>query len=149
MKIISGGQTGVDRAALDVALELKIPCGGWCPLGRLAEDGRIDDRYPLKETSSEIYAQRTRWNVRDSDATLLLMWGKLSSGTKLTYEIAIKMKKAPLVVDMLQEKNPQNIYDWIQKNKVEVLNIAGSRETSKSEKIYLEAYDLLKKVFTL
>src|SRR5262245_51361441 len=71
-KIVSGGQTGVDRAALDVALELGIPCGGWCPKGRLAEDGPIPERYPLKETTLRVYPQRTEWNVRDSDGTLVL-----------------------------------------------------------------------------
>jgi predicted Rossmann-fold nucleotide-binding protein len=71
-RIISGGQTGVDRAALDVALELGIPCGGWCPKGRLAEDGSIDLRYPLKETNSSEYRERTEKNVEDSDGTLIL-----------------------------------------------------------------------------
>ncbi|MHC4448286.1 MAG: YpsA SLOG family protein, partial [Planctomycetota bacterium] len=71
-KIVSGGQTGVDRAALDVAMELGVPCGGWCPQGRLAEDGEIDARYPLTETSRAHAAQRTEWNVRDSDGTLII-----------------------------------------------------------------------------
>ena len=71
-KIISGGQTGVDRAALDVALELGLPCGGWCPRGRRAEDGPIDPRYPLTETPWDGYPQRTEWNVRDADGTLIL-----------------------------------------------------------------------------
>lgn len=72
LKIVSGGQTGVDRAALDVALELGLPCGGWCPKGRKAEDGVIHSRYPLKETPSEEYNERTTWNVRDSDGTLIV-----------------------------------------------------------------------------
>ena len=71
-KIVSGGQSGVDRAALDFALENKIPCGGWCPKGRLAEDGRIHHRYPLRETSSTDYRVRTQANVEDSDGTLIL-----------------------------------------------------------------------------
>jgi hypothetical protein len=71
-RLVSGGQSGVDRAALDVALALGIPCGGWCPKGRKAEDG---ERYPLKETPSAGYSQRTRWNVRDADGTLILTWG--------------------------------------------------------------------------
>ena len=80
-RIVSGGQTGVDRAALDVALELSIPCGGWCPKGRKAEDGALPARYPLKETPSEEYAQRTTWNVRDSDGTLILTHGAPTGGT--------------------------------------------------------------------
>src|SRR5262249_20137195 len=83
-RLVSGGQTGVDRAALDAALEVGVPCGGWCPKGRKAEDGRIDDRYPLCETPSAAYSQRTRWNVRDSDGTLVLAWGEPTGGTLLT-----------------------------------------------------------------
>jgi hypothetical protein len=74
-EIISGGQTGVDRAALDVARDLGIPCGGWCPKGRRAEDGRIADRYPLQETSSSDYSVRTKSNVREPDGTLLCSLG--------------------------------------------------------------------------
>src|SRR5438876_1977372 len=87
-KIISGGQTGVDRAALDVALELGIPCGGWCPQGRRAEDGVIPARYPLRETPWWGYPQRTEWNVRDSDGTLILAEGEPDRGTVLTRELA-------------------------------------------------------------
>lgn len=71
IKIVSGGQTGADRAALDWALAHGVPCGGWCPKGRKAEDGPIDLKYPLKETPSSSYIQRTEWNVRDSDATVV------------------------------------------------------------------------------
>jgi hypothetical protein len=76
-RLVSGGQTGVDRAALDVALKLGIPCGGWCPRGRQAEDGVIPARYPLAETPSEGYSERTRWNVRDADATLTAETGAI------------------------------------------------------------------------
>src|SRR5947199_5509021 len=86
--IVSGGQTGVDRAALDVALELGLPCGGWCPRGRRAEDGPIPAHYPLCETRSPIYPVRARWNVRDSDATLILTRGRADRGTALTREPA-------------------------------------------------------------
>lgn len=74
-QIISGGQTGVDRAGLDAALGLGIPCGGWCPRGRRALDGRIPDQYPLRETEARNYNRRTEWNIRDSDATLILNIG--------------------------------------------------------------------------
>src|SRR6266508_6387099 len=92
-KIVSGGQTGVDRAALDVALELGMPCGGWCPQGRRAEDGRIDDRYPLNETPWDGYPQRTEWNVRDSDGTLILTCGESDRGTALTVRLAQERNK--------------------------------------------------------
>ena len=94
-KIISGGQTGADRAALDVALELKIPCGGWCPKGRRAEDGRIDDRYPLKETPSTDYRVRTRLNVEESDGTLVITRGPLTGGTALTIKLVRENGKTP------------------------------------------------------
>src|SRR2546429_554237 len=98
-KIISGGQTGVDRAALDVALELGLPCGGWCPRGRRAEDGPIDSRYPLRETNALAYPVRTRWNVRDSDGTLILTRGRPDRGTALTRDLAERMGKPLLTVD--------------------------------------------------
>ncbi|HOI89939.1 MAG TPA: putative molybdenum carrier protein [Candidatus Rifleibacterium sp.] len=91
--LISGGQTGVDRAALDFAMAMKIPCSGWCPAGRRAEDGPIADCYPLLEASSELYQQRTRLNVRDSDATLIIADSSPSNGTRLTVEYCQKMRK--------------------------------------------------------
>jgi Circularly permutated YpsA SLOG family len=93
-KILSGGQTGADRGALDWALAHHVSCGGWCPKGRKAEDGPIDAKYPLKETPSTSYLQRTEWNVRDSDATVLFSIGPtLSGGSKRTIEFARKHKK--------------------------------------------------------
>jgi hypothetical protein len=88
-KVVSGGQSGVDRAALDAARELGIPNGGWCPRGRLAEDGRIARRYRLVETPSGNYVQRTEWKVRDSDGTLIVNRGRLDGGTLLTAELAL------------------------------------------------------------
>src|SRR5260221_10992589 len=99
-RIVSGGQTGVDRAALDVALEQGIACGGWCPRGRRAEDGPLDERYPLQETPWDGYPQRTEWNVRDSDATLILSRGTPDRGTALTEDIARRRKKPDLAVDL-------------------------------------------------
>src|SRR5947199_9268484 len=102
--IVSGGQTGVDRAALDVALELGIPCRGWCPKGRLAEDGPIPERYPLEETTLPVYPQRTEWNVRDSDGTLVLTIGTAlapgGSGTALTIQLARRQKRPDLMVKL-------------------------------------------------
>jgi predicted Rossmann fold nucleotide-binding protein DprA/Smf involved in DNA uptake len=127
-KMVSGGQTGVDRAALDAALELGVPCGGWCPAGRLAEDGVIAARYPLIETPSAQYAQRTEWNVRDSDGTLVLSVGKPSGGTALTIAFARKLGRPCLVVDLREAKpDPAKIFDWLRENKIEALNVAGPR----------------------
>ena len=102
VKIISGGQTGVDRAALDVAVELEIPHGGWCPKGRLAEDGRIPDSYKLRETTSREYAVRTEQNVLDSDGTLILYRESISGGTELTLRLAEKHRRKGLGRQLLQ-----------------------------------------------
>ena len=100
-RIVSGGQTGVDRAALDVALERGLPCGSWCPRGRLAEDGVIPPRYPLTEALTSSYSNRTELNVRDSDATLIVVHGPLRGGTALTKRQADKLGQPVLVVDPL------------------------------------------------
>ncbi|MEM9660625.1 MAG: putative molybdenum carrier protein, partial [Planctomycetota bacterium] len=96
--IVSGGQTGADRAALDFAIAADLPHGGWCPRGRRAEDGPIADKYRLRETPSDSYRQRTEWNVRDSDATAIFtLECEMRGGTKLTAEIAARLDK-PLCV---------------------------------------------------
>jgi hypothetical protein len=128
-KIVSGGQTGVDRAALDVALELKISCGGWCPAGRRAEDGRLPDRYPLVETPSVDYRQRTEWNVRDSDGTLVLTRGRPAGGTRLTIAVAKRLGKPCLVIDLNQSIDSAAIKKWLEKHRTSILNVAGSRES--------------------
>ncbi|MBF0368310.1 MAG: putative molybdenum carrier protein [Magnetococcales bacterium] len=128
-KIISGGQTGVDRAALDFALESGIPCGGWCPRGRRAEDGPIPEAYPLKETPAPVYPQRTAWNVRDSDGTLILTRGGLSGGTALTEKKAKAIGMPHWIVDMDGEADIVGTRAWLRQNRVEVLNVAGPRES--------------------
>jgi hypothetical protein len=129
-RIVSGGQTGVDRAALDVALELGYPCGGWCPAGRRAEDGVIPERYPLKETPWWGYPQRTEWNVRDSDGTLILTAGSSDRGSTLTKELAEKRGKPCLVVDLTREADAGKVREWIREHGIAVLNVAGPRESS-------------------
>jgi len=141
-KIVSGGQTGVDRAGLDVALALEIPCGGWCPKGRLAEDGVIPDDYPLTETPSERYDQRTEWNVRDTEATLVINMGKLSTGTLYTVQKAKALKKPLLVVQVDQEMDCGAINEWFEEHDIQILNIAGPRQ-SKYPDIYLKTKNLL------
>jgi hypothetical protein len=129
-RIVSGGQTGVDRAALDVALELGIPCGGWCPRGRRAEDGRIPDRYPLVETPSAGYPQRTEWNVRDADATLVIYRGRPRGGTGLTVALTRRVGRPCLAVDVDGGANEARaILDWLAAHRVAVLNVAGPRES--------------------
>ncbi len=128
-KVVSGGQTGVDRAALDVALELSIPCGGWCPKGRRAEDGAIPDKYPLQESPNTNYAERTALNVRDSDGTLILTRGPLRGGTALTKTFVERYRRPCLVVD-LRFATEQQVHDWLLANSIRVLNVAGPRETS-------------------
>lgn len=130
-QVVSGGQTGVDRAALDVALELGIPCGGWCPKGRLAEDGPIPERYPLRETRTTRYARRTLWNVRDSDATLILAREPLGGGTAYTERCARELERPCLVVapDAADALVLERVRAWLASNEVEILNVAGPRES--------------------
>jgi len=145
-RIVSGGQTGVDRAALDAAIALGLPVGGWCPKGRRAEDGVIDPRYPLIETPDEQYAQRTAWNVRDSDGTLVLLFDNPSPGTNVTIEEANALGKALLLVDLTTNPEEMEILGWLEANGILVLNVAGPRE-SEAPGIYEAARAFLDDVF--
>lgn len=127
-KIVSGGQTGVDRAALDVAIELGILSGGWCPRGRKAEDGPIALCYPLCETPSNEYAQRTEWNVRDSDGTLVLTRGQPTQGTAFTIHVATRYQRPYLVIDLDQNPNENIVRGWTRENNIRTVNVAGPRE---------------------
>jgi Circularly permutated YpsA SLOG family len=142
-KVVSGGQTGVDRAALDVALELGLPCGGWCPKGRRAEDGPIDVHYPLAETPWSGYPQRTEWNVRDSDGTLVLTCGTIDRGTRLTIELAERKRKPCLVIDLSNPPDVASVQTWAETTKLRILNVAGPREES-SRGIYEKARQFLR-----
>lgn len=144
-QIISGGQTGVDRAALDAAISNGIRHGGWCPRDRLAEDGEIDNRYLLRETASKDYAVRTRRNVRDSDGTLILNTGRLEGGTALTARVAGVLNKPVLIIDIDRPSQKTRIEEWLDKHGITVLNVAGPRE-SKHAGIYDKAYTLLDKL---
>lgn len=141
-RIVSGGQSGVDRAALDAALALRIPCGGWCPRGRLAEDGTLPLRYPLLETPTARYPQRTEWNVRDSDATLILTHGSPTGGTALTVEIAMRYRKPVHIVDLDQATEGDAVRVWLEEVTPTTLNIAGPRE-SHHPGIYRQSLDFL------
>jgi len=129
MKVVSGGQTGVDRGALDAAIKLGIAHGGWCPRGRLAEDGQIPDRYELSETDSPNYAVRTERNVLDSDATLILCRGRPTGGTELTLRLAQQHGKPHRVVDLDDPPAPAEVRRWLEDERVAVLNVAGPRQS--------------------
>lgn len=131
LKIISGGQTGADRAALDVALTLSLPIGGWCPRSRRAEDGRIPDRYPLLETPEADYDTRTRRNVEDSDGTLILNLGTLDGGTAVTASHARQVGKPCLIVALEEGIEPAAFQVWLDENHIAVLNVAGPRESKR------------------
>ncbi len=147
-RVISGGQTGVDRAALDVALKLGVPCGGWCPRGRRAEDGPLKEIYPLQETPSSNYTQRTQWNVRDSDGTVVLYKSALSGGSALTVELAKEHNKPCLVIDLCEDSSPEILLDWLKRHKIQTLNVAGTRESG-SPGIYDEACRFLGKLISV
>lgn len=144
-KIVSGGQTGVDRAALDVALALNINHGGWCPKGRIAEDGQIPERYRLDEHKSSDYAARTEQNVVDSDGTLILYVHRMSAGTALTNRLAKKHGKALHRVRLDRETNLDAIIAWIHSADIRTLNVAGPRASSHPE-VYDLAYAALLKL---
>ncbi len=131
-KIVSGGQTGVDRAALDVAVFLDIEHGGWCPLGRRAEDGPIPARYQLKETRERDYSIRTEKNVVESDGTLILFRDQTSGGTELTRKLALKHRRPLVCIDLNSAHSNEvcNVGDWLENHHIRVLNIAGPREST-------------------
>ena len=136
MKIISGGQTGVDRGALDAALATGTPCGGWCPAGRKAEDGVIPARYPLREIDSPDYAARTRQNILDSEATLIIHFGELEGGTRLTRDLCLQLARPCLVLDMAQCNPEQAVAKtkaFLHRHQVGVLNVAGPRASKVPE----------------
>lgn len=129
-KIVTGGQTGVDRGALDAAIACNVPHGGWCPKNRQAEDGKIAERYQLTEMKSGDYASRTEQNVIDSDGTLILYTPPISGGTLLT-QVKAKAWNKPLLRQRLDQPiDYQRIVAWIAEHRIRILNIAGPRGSS-------------------
>lgn len=127
--LVSGGQSGADRAALDWAIEQGIAHGGWCPRGRKTEDGVLPDRYLLRETPTASYLQRTEWNVRDSDATLIFTLSeKLDGGSKRTAAFADDLAKPWLHVR--PGVHPKYVARFLERHGVKTLNVAGKRESS-------------------
>lgn len=144
-KIVSGGQTGVDQAGLDAAIAVGIDHGGWCPLGRICENGVIPKKYRLVETVSQKYKQRTEKNVIDSDGTLILYRARLSGGTAFTLRMAQKHDRPFLLVDLEKDHQPSIIQAWLEDAAIRVLNVAGPRESSAAG-IRTQAFDLLTKI---
>ena len=132
MKIISGGQTGVDRAALDVAIKNGVECGGWCPAGRLDEFGSIPDRYPLKELEQGSFAERTLRNVKDSEGSVIIYFDKLHGGTEFTVECCKQLRRPHKLIGAAKtsaEDAAKLIVDLVRKHKIDVLNVAGPRQS--------------------
>lgn len=153
--IVSGGQTGVDRAALDAAIGVGTEIGGWCPQGRRSEDGQIPLLYGLKETASRNYTVRTEWNIRDSDGTLIIAMKTLTGGTRLTWQLTKKHQKPCYVVHLREsadaelfssQNSPTDhcsaVVEWIRENRIRVLNVAGPRASSHPE-IHSEAEQIV------
>jgi len=133
MKIVSGGQTGADRAALDAAMEAGIPAGGWCPQGRVAEDGVIPMHYELKELPGAGYRQRSLQNVLDSDATAIICAGNPTGGTLLTLKCCKNEKKPYILIDTKTRDisaASDELLKFIRKEGVVVLNVAGTRASN-------------------
>ena len=147
-KVISGGQTGADQAALDAAIEMGIPHGGWVPLGRLTEKGRLSRRYKMQEINAIDYDQRTELNIMDSDGTLLFSQGELRGGSALTKKLARKHLKPCLHIDIhsiSEYKAVEIIKSWLEVRNIETLNVAGPR-ASESPVIYDTVLNIMKSV---
>ena len=148
---MSGGQTGVDRAALDTALTLNTDCGGWCPKGRIAEDGVIATHYPLQEMLDTNYQHRTRRNVLDSDGTLIIYDGELEGGTKKTVAYCKEHNKPCCLINLAEtgvEQAQEKICAFVRKYKINSLNVAGPR-ASKQPEIYGAARQIVYNVLSL
>jgi len=149
MKLISGGQTGIDRAVLDFCLDHGLPCGGWCPAGRKAEDGIIDPKYPLKELPETSCRVRTAANVRDSDATVILFPGEMHGGTLKSFEFIQKDKKPFLLLDMSvldAEAAAERLRKLLKRYTPSTLNFSGPRQSDWKEG-YEYCYAILQLVF--
>ena len=151
IKIISGGQTGADRAALDVAIKLNIPHDGWIPKGRKTENGTLSEIYRLKEMPTASYPARTEQNVIDSDGTLIIARGKLTGGSDYTRKMTLKHRKQLLGIDLNLTSHfdaASLIASWIKLQRVQVLNVAGPR-ASKDPRIYSDVLRILEQTIQI
>lgn len=151
IKVVTGGQTGVDRGALDAALDLNIQCGGWCPEGRLAEDGVIPEQYPLEELAGGDYRDRTRKNVVDSDGSAIIYFGEIEGGTECTLDDCVQLAKPYQLIDgagMQPGQAAKQIAEFVRERNVQTLNIAGPR-ASKIEKGHKYAFDTVRMLVDL
>jgi hypothetical protein len=149
-RLVSGGQTGVDRAALDVAARLGMQAGGWCPAGRWAEDGRIPDAYKLVETRSAFPIERTRRNVLETDATLVIARRRLDAGTRATLRLARALHRQCLHLSVGRGPGDRaalaRARGWIVARRIRTLKVAGPRESA-DPGIYLAARAFLLRLF--
>jgi Circularly permutated YpsA SLOG family/Domain of unknown function (DUF6794) len=150
-RIISGGQTGADQGALDAAIKMGLPHGGWIPKGQLTEDGPLPPHYNLKEMPTKSYPKRTEQNIIDSDGTVIISHGPLTGGSLLTQELARKHKKPTLHLDL--DKTPiflasSEILHWVKENEVAVLNVAGA-SASKDPGIHDEVMQIIQGLILL
>jgi len=147
VKIISGGQTGVDRAALDVALRHGINCGGWCPAGRLDEFGKIPDHYPVRELQGGGFSERTLQNVKDSNGTVVIYPVELRGGTEQTIRFCVAVERPYQLIDastVATEDAAKLIADFVCNDKIDILNIAGPRQSE-----WPEGYDYISRVLEI
>ena len=150
-KIISGGQTGADRAALDVAIKLNIPHCGWIPKGRITEEGPLPDKYQLQEMPTDSYSKRTEQNVKDSDGTLIISRGRPTGGSDYTREMTLKHKRHLLHIDLNQTPSydaASLILSWVNLHRIDILNVAGPR-ASEDPDIYNDVFRILEMSFKM
>jgi hypothetical protein len=149
-KVVSGGQTGADQAALDIAIKLGVPYGGWIPRGRKTEAGPLPETYKLQEMPDENYASRTRQNVIDSSGTLIISHGELTGGSEYTMELAIANHRPWLHIDMSAAQPgaaAKSIKKWVKSNKISILNVAGSC-ASRDPEIYQATSEIMEAVLS-